>query len=112
MKNTTSEDSSTVYNLVHNPLFWTSLAQCTITVFMLVIVVHVWVTTKKTTNVRLKNINWKIQLVEQRLRLQEPNVNLIERMAAQMNVTVEEVGEDSQTILNKIWDDRSKEKEK
>ncbi|CAJ0596900.1 unnamed protein product [Cylicocyclus nassatus] len=56
----------------------------------------------------MKNINWKIQCVEQRLRMQEPNIHLIEEMAKKLDVTYDDLAQDSKKILSSIWGQDSK----
>ncbi|KAK6744895.1 hypothetical protein RB195_011547 [Necator americanus] len=103
MRNNYSLFQESDNSILEAPLFWLSLVQCIITLFIFIFAIYTWFTTRITIKRRMKNINWKIQLVEQRLRLQEPNVHLIAQMAKNMKVSFDDVGQDSERILSRIW---------
>lgn len=94
--------------MLSSALLWSVVAQCLCAVAVFVIVLHTWFNSKTTIHDRMKSINYRIQLVERRLRLQEPSVHLIEQVARKMNMSYEEMGGDSLQVLNEIWENGMK----
>ncbi|WKY02088.1 hypothetical protein Q1695_015810 [Nippostrongylus brasiliensis] len=87
-----------------SPLIWSVVAQFLIGLGIFFITLHVWVSTKSTVKDRLISVNYRIELVERRLRLQEPNVHLIEQMAKKIKVSCEDVNRDATKVFSEIWD--------
>ncbi|KAK5976354.1 hypothetical protein GCK32_004173 [Trichostrongylus colubriformis] len=85
--------------LLQNTLFWSLVTQFTFALVILVVTLHVW-------------FNTKIQLVQRRLRLQEPSVHIVDQMAKKANINLATMTEEATTVFDCLMKtDASKSKE-
>ncbi|XGW14956.1 hypothetical protein V3C99_000890 [Haemonchus contortus] len=93
-------------DMFRNPLFWSVIAQCLLAVVIFVTTMHVWFTTKTSVYNRMMNLNYRLQLVQRRLRLQEPNKNIVEQMARESQTNEEPPRQDVSKLVDCIVNSR------
>ncbi|CAD6187628.1 unnamed protein product [Caenorhabditis auriculariae] len=83
---------------VSNPIFWSLLILVSFSIASLVITCKLYNATRYELNNRLDFAVWKIDQLSERVRIQEPNLNLIEQVSKKLKLRFDEVNDATKRI--------------